>query len=65
MDKFFKIFYVIMKENDSVDPPGPISNHTLLKSDGSPKEGLQRGINFRGTHQTNLNEEIHFRHLDK
>jgi hypothetical protein len=43
-------FFVIIEENDSVDPPGPISNDTLLKSDGSPKEGLQRGINFRGTH---------------
>jgi len=35
-------------KNDLVDPPGPISNDHLLKADGTPKEGLRRGVDFRG-----------------
>jgi len=26
--------------------PGPISNNLLLKIDGTPKEGLERGVDY-------------------
>jgi hypothetical protein len=34
-----------------MEPPGPIPNWTLLNADGTPKEGLRRGVDFRGKRQ--------------
>lgn len=30
------------------EPPGPIDNSILLQSDGAPKQGLKRGVDYRG-----------------
>ncbi|CAB4473877.1 unnamed protein product [Rhizophagus irregularis] len=41
-------------------PPGPIDNYHFLNEDGSPKVGMERGINYRG-----INERVwsYFEHV--
>ena len=39
-------------EASRADPPGPISNSTLVDADGRPRAGLQRAADYRGVNES-------------